>query len=607
MCVGGVARHPIQPPAPLYFDGYVHARAHAKQAILITARKHDKLTKTHFFHHFTAGPVWHYVLLNMASLKVAAYAFGALINSSVQMVVFLHFALCAAGLTNAPVRSLFKGLIGVLQIGQGVLAMGHALYALNEGLEGVPSYLAYLQLGYCLASVAMFLLYDVDGIKKGSKGPRLARRGKRAYRPDKLHMRIHGVNYDCSSFQDRHPGGDIIARYHGTDATDAFEAFHMDSEWTQKLLKTLPVIDGAAVDEVDEAYAKPDALRATNTGDVKLEDDKEQQAKFSQEIRDEFFGKDVYRLGFLVWGTTVVFMIYASAVLARDYNCCITAGVVLGVAWAHCGFLQHHAGHVAVTGNRQYDFIIQTFFESYLKGGSARWWRGRHNKHHAQPNRIGVDGDLATVPLFAWDQTLAKKCPDWALRYQFWSFIPALGMYVFVFFVTTKQYMMRKRHWDEAAVMVLHWITSFYFFEGHYTQMRDYYITAGVIQGIYLGFFFGLSHFAEDRVEGNKTGWARWQAITAINWRCNCWVSAVMSGFLNLQIEHHMFPQCPPFAYPLIAPKCRKFCESHDIPYRELTFKDAISKMFMGLYDTGVEALKTRSEERKAAKAAKAQ
>lgn len=151
-----------------------------------------------------------------------------------------------------------------------------------------------------------------------------------------------------------------------------------------------------------------------------------------------------------------------------------------------------------------------------------------------------------------------------------------------MFFVTTKRFIMRKRFWDEAGIITLHWILILNFFSGHGYQLCKLYAVAGAIQGIYLGFFFGLSHFAEDRIEGNKTSWARWQAITAVNWRCECWVSAVASGFLNLQIEHHFFPQCPPFAYPLIAKECKGFCEKHNIPYRELTFVDAADKMMRG-------------------------
>lgn len=223
-------------------------------------------------------------------------------------------------------------------------------------------------------------------------------------------------------------GGDIITRYHGTDATDAFEAFHMDSEYSLRLLKTLPKVKKSESLAPEIPYAKPDDLYATNMGDVQLEDHAEQMATFAQGIRDKYFGKNIYRLGFLAWGGAVVAAMCLSAVLARDYNQSAIAGVILGVAWAHCGFLQHHAGHIAVTGIRQYDFIIQSFFECFCKGGSARWWRNRHSKHHAQPNRIGVDGDLATQPLFAWSLTESKKCPDWALRWQHLSFIPALGV-----------------------------------------------------------------------------------------------------------------------------------------------------------------------------------
>ena len=58
-------------------------------------------------------------------------------------------------------------------------------------------------------------------------------------------MRIHGQEYDCTSFQERHPGGNIMSRYHLTDATDAFDAFHGDSEWAYNMLRRMPKIDRA--------------------------------------------------------------------------------------------------------------------------------------------------------------------------------------------------------------------------------------------------------------------------------------------------------------------------------------------------------------------------
>jgi len=285
--------------------------------------------------------------------------------------------------------------------------------------------------------------------------------------------------------------------------------------------------------------------------------------------------------------------------LARDYNRPVLGGVILGVAWAHCGFLQHHCGHVAVSGTRSVDFLLQTFFEGFLKGGSARWWRNRHNKHHAQPNRIGVDGDLATTPLFAWDQKLAKKCFSWSLAVQHLTFLPFLGAYVPVFFYTTKRFMWRKNYFDEIGVVLLHWYVVALFFNlggintgmvggsttvktetQYWHQWAVLYAIGYAVQGMYLGFFFGLNHYAEARMEGNNTSWPRWQTTTAVNWECcegtssyataKAWFWAVTSGFLNLQVEHHFFPQMPPFAYVIAQPEIEAFCKKHDMPYRNL-------------------------------------
>jgi hypothetical protein len=55
---------------------------------------------------------------------------------------------------------------------------------------------------------------------------------------------------------------------------------------------------------------------------------------------------------YFIWGLVVLGMIYGSLKLARDYDRPYLAGLIIGVAWAQCGFLQHHAGHVAVFADR---------------------------------------------------------------------------------------------------------------------------------------------------------------------------------------------------------------------------------------------------------------
>jgi len=46
-------------------------------------------------------------------------------------------------------------------------------------------------------------------------------------------------------------------------------------------------------------------------------------------------------------------------------------------------------------------------------------------------------------------------------------------------------------------------------------------------------------------------------------------VHDLLHGFLNYQIEHHLFPDLPPRAYRRIAPSVEAICKKHGLPYRK--------------------------------------
>lgn len=83
-----------------------------------------------------------------------------------------------------------------------------------------------------------------------------------------------------------------------------------------------------------------------------------------------------------------------------------------------------------------------------------------------------------------------------------------------------------------------------------------------------------------------------------MNWCENQWWAHLATGFLNLQIEHHWFPQCPPFAYPEVQPLIAEYCQKNNIEYRCLGFGEACKKMFKGLTDTAREELQLRKQKR---------
>merc|ERR1719453_1755593 len=124
-------------------------------------------------------------------------------------------------------------------------------------------------------------------------------------------------------------------------------------------------------------------------------------------------------------------------------------------------------------------------------------------------------------------------------------------------------------------------------------QLAAFYSTAYAWQGIYLGFFFGLSHFAVERVPSTAT-WMESSMCGTIDWAGSSAFLGYVSGFLNIQIEHHMAPQMPMENLRQIRADCKASALKLGLPYRELTFVDAVKLMMGGLYKTGRDELQLR-------------
>lgn len=378
---------------------------------------------------------------------------------------------------------------------------------------------------------------------------------------------IRGVTYDITSFSKIHPGGNVITFYDGLDATDAFDTFHVHSTKANLMLKSLR-IKGVNVNENKSSFET-----------------------MVQSWKDQGLYHTNY-YSFLIWGGVVSLITFLGLWLQMlGYPIC--GGIITGVGWGQCGFVQHHAGHLGFTGNPSVDHAVQDFFEGFLKGGSASWWRNRHNKHHAMPNSIGYDGDLRTTPFFAWDDVLVKKVPSLLLRVQHILIFPAMLLYVPLFLVTTKLFMIRKKKWHELTIVGLHHI----FFALFCKNTQDFLLFYGLgytLQGVYLGLMFSINHMAMPRIDDVGADWFDRQLISTCNWGANSKVSLYVSGFLNLQIEHHIAPQMPPEHYMKISQDIQKLAKERNIPYRNYTFWEGFVLFVKTLKDTADKELSRR-------------
>ncbi len=82
----------------------------------------------------------------------------------------------------------------------------------------------------------------------------------------------------------------------------------------------------------------------------------------------------------------------------------------------------------------------------------------------------------------------------------------------------------------------------------------------------------GVRIFSEEEVEGEtKGGWYLRQILGSANFDGGPLLH-LLSGNLDHQIEHHLYPDLPSNRYAEIAPKVREVCERHGIPYNTGSF-----------------------------------
>jgi fatty acid desaturase len=96
----------------------------------------------------------------------------------------------------------------------------------------------------------------------------------------------------------------------------------------------------------------------------------------------------------------------------------------------------------------------------------------------------------------------------------------------------------------------------------------------GTASSLTLAVLFALSHNFEHvdrdptyeaRHGGEPVCWFKSQVETSSTY--GGFISGCLTGGLNFQVEHHLFPRMSSAWYPYIAPTVREICEKHGVRY----------------------------------------
>jgi len=396
---------------------------------------------------------------------------------------------------------------------------------------------------------------------------------------------IDGVQYDCSAWVPQHPGGRVILNFHNGDASDVFAAMHPKSAYgVLKKFKSQPAAPNNG----------PTARVAAERRMEELE---------FRKMREQFETEGLFQarpLDITLRTLAVVVFFPLSALVgylsAGSVSGAALAGLLFATGMSQAGWLSHDYIHHQVFQRRKYGDLAGVFVGSMLQGFSVRWWKDKHNTHHASSNVHGQDPDIDTVPLLAWDEMDIPRVKTLGPFWQFWVrhqrliFLPLMAaaqvswraQSIFTACSSTK-YAMKA---EESVGLLAHYVMYFalaWCSAGSVLSLCVYVFMAEAMGGLLKAIPFVLNHNGRPIVgEDHSWSFAKLQIITGRDVRPSPVMNWFMGG-LNFQIEHHLFPMMPRHNLPVIKPRVKEYCEKLGIEYAETGFVQGVREVFASL------------------------
>ncbi|KAL3912643.1 MAG: hypothetical protein SGARI_001048 [Bacillariaceae sp.] len=376
---------------------------------------------------------------------------------------------------------------------------------------------------------------------------------------------IDGAIFDIADFD--HPGGESIQLFGGNDVTVQYKMIH--PYHTEKHLEK---------------------MKRVGTWDT----------PFEREIKREVF--KIVRRGkeFGTWGWHIRAVLYCALFFTLQYfwvtgPTTFLLAAVYGVSQAFIGLnVQHDANHGAASKkawvNNLYglgaDFI----------GGSKWLWMEQHWTHHSFTNHHAKDPDAYGAEPMLLFNDYPPGHPKRAFYHNFQAFyymFVLAGYWVSSVF-NVQVLDLQQRGALEVGINMdspyVHKSRKYAIFlrllyiytnivapiqnQGFSWNVVAQILTMGVCSSLTLAILFALSHNFEHadrdptydtRHGGEAVCWFKSQVETSSTY--GSFIAGYLTGGLNFQVEHHLFPRMSSAWYPYIAPTVRDICKKHGVKY----------------------------------------
>ncbi len=269
----------------------------------------------------------------------------------------------------------------------------------------------------------------------------------------------------------------------------------------------------------------------------------------------------------------------------------------LAVMFTQTAFLGHDAGHQQIFRSKRANNLLGRLHGNLLVGLSYRWWTSKHNRHHAHPNQVARDPDIAGGALaFTEDDARARRGrAHRALgRHQAWLFFPMLlleGLNLHVAGIRTLlgRGVPSRTRIAETAMLAAHiggYLAAVFWVLSPAQAVCFVAIQQGLF-GLYMGCSFAPNHKGMPIFgKQDKIDYLRRQVLTSRNVRGGRLTDFALGG-LNYQIEHHLFPSMPRPNLRRAQTLIRRFCADHGVTYHETGLLTSYAQVLRHLHAVG--------------------
>jgi fatty acid desaturase len=287
-------------------------------------------------------------------------------------------------------------------------------------------------------------------------------------------------------------------------------------------------------------------------------------------------------------------VVVACMLLLHDSWWLLLLAPAFAVVSTQIAFFSHDAAHRQIARRPRAVAVLCLVHGNLLNGFSYGWWVAKHNAHHAHPNDLESDPDVA-VGAFVFDsgQAMGRTgAGAWLTRHQAVLFFPMLTLEAFNLRISSVHAVLNpglRYRATESVLLLAHFAlyASLLISTMTWVQALVFLAVHQGLFGIYLGCSFAPSHKGMPVLSPDQAADPLLrQVLSSRNIRGGPMLDLALGG-LNLQIEHHLFPSMPRpnlrRARPIIANHCR----AHGISYSEETLLGSYGLALRHLREVG--------------------